>query len=81
MAVLLDKVKVKMGRLIPVWNTERKAASREGRVYIAVHVEDSAGDKERCLLFTPNQIKVAEERARKNPEDQMEKSWWTNMVD
>jgi len=81
MAKLLNDVKVVAGRLIPVWNTERKAFSNSKDRYLAVWVEDEDGNNERCLLFTANEIKNAEYRASRNPEDLTEKGWWTNLND
>lgn len=81
MASLIDKVKIKAGRLVRVWNTERKKFSNAAPKYVAVWVEDADGKNERCLLFTENQIKVAEERAKKNQEDLTKKSFVTNLLD
>ena len=81
MAKKLDDVPVKSGRLIRVFNTERKAFSGANPSYVAVWVEDADGSNERCLLLTESQIKVAEARARKNPEDLTEKTWWTDLQD
>jgi len=81
MAKLLESVGVKAGRLIPVWNTERKAFSNSKDRYMAVWVEDADGENERCLLFTENEIQRADYRASRNPEDLPEKGWWTDLVD
>ena len=81
MAQKLDDVAVKAGRLIRVFNTERKAFSNANPKYIAVFVEDADGENERCLLFTESQIAVAEARAKRNPEDLTEKTWWTDLKD
>lgn len=81
MAKLLKDVTVKSGRLIPVWNTEKKAFSNSKDRYISVWVEDCDGSNERCLLFTENEIKKAEYRASRNPEDLTEKQWWTDLFD
>ncbi len=81
MAVKLVDTKIVSGRLVPVWNTERKVFSNAKKQYVAVWVEDADGKNERCLLFTENEIKAAEYRASKNPEDLTEKTWWTNVVD
>ena len=62
MANLIDKVKVKMGRLIRVWNTEKKKFSNASAKYVSVWVEDADGKNERCLLFTEKEIAKAEER-------------------
>ena len=81
MALLLDEVKVKMGRLIRVWNTKRKAFSNAKTWYISLAVEDADGSNERTLLFTEKEIERAEKRAKKNSEDLPEKSWWTDLQD
>jgi len=52
MANLIDKVKVKAGRLIRVWNTEKRKFSNAKPTYISVWVEDADGTNERCLLLT-----------------------------
>jgi hypothetical protein len=81
MASLIDKVKVKAGRLIRVWNEDRRKFSKASLQYISVWVEDADGKNERCLLFTDNEIKVAEERAEKNLEDLTDKSFFTDLID
>jgi hypothetical protein len=81
MANLIDKVKIKAGRLIKVWNTEKKKFSNAAPKYVSVWVEDADGTNERCLLFTEQQIAVAEKRAETNKEDLTEKSFFTNLVD
>jgi len=81
MASLIDIVKVKAGRLIRVWNEDRKKFSNSKLEYISVWVEDADGKNERCLLFTDNEIKVAEERAEKNLEDLTDKSFFTDLID
>ena len=81
MAQKLADVKVVAGRLIPVVNTERKAFSNAKAQYMAVWVEDADSENERCLLFTEKEIAQAEYRAKRNPEDLTEKSWWTNIQD
>jgi hypothetical protein len=81
MASLIDKVKVKAGRLIKVWNTEKKKFSNAKPLYVSVWVEDADSSNERCLLFTENDIKKAEERAAKNEEDLTSKSFFTDIID
>jgi len=81
MAILLKSAIIKAGRLIPVWNTERKAFSNAKSNYMAVWVEDADGGNERCLLFTENELERAEYRALRNKEDIPEKGWWTNLID
>lgn len=81
MATLIDLVKVKAGRLIRVWNEERKKFSNAAPEYISVWVEDADGKNERCLLFTQHEIEVAEERAKKNAEDLTTKTYFTDFLD
>lgn len=78
---LIDKVKVKSGRLIKVWNTNQKKFSNANPLYISVWVEDANGKNERCLLFTEHQIKVAEERGKNNMEDLTNKDFFTDLLD
>jgi hypothetical protein len=80
-ALKLDDVDVKAGRMIRVYNTERKAFSNAKPSYVAIQVEDADGGNERCLLFTENEIERAEYRASRNPEDLTKKSWWTDLQD
>jgi len=81
MAIKLADVDVKAGRIIPVYNKDRKKFSNAKRHYNAVWVEDADGGNERCLLFTDSELARAERRARKNPEDLTEKSWFTDIQD
>jgi hypothetical protein len=48
---------------------------------VSVWVEDADGGNERCLLFTQNEIQVAEKRASNNLEDLTEKSVFTDLID
>lgn len=77
----VDKVKIVMGRLVRVENTKRPNFSNADKVYFAVQVEDAEGGKERCLLFTEEQIAAAEKRASKNPEDLTKKGFLVNLID
>jgi hypothetical protein len=79
MANLIDKVKVKPGRLIRVYNTEKKKNENDG--YVSVWVEDANGKNERCLLFTEKEIERAESRSKKNIEDQPNKNFLTDLLD
>jgi hypothetical protein len=79
MASLIDKVKIKGGRLIKVWNTKRKGNSKPW--YTSVWVEDADGSNERCLLFTVKEIERAAKRADKNREDLTNKSFLTDLLD
>lgn len=76
---LIDKVKVKAGRLVRIWNTYKKPNANAK--YVSVWVEDANGKNERCLLFTENEIKRAEDRANKNMEDLTEKGFITDLLD
>lgn len=124
MAKILGKASVKMGKLIPVENQNKKF--NENDKYLSLHVEDENGDNERCLLFTDieisdmenieipfsnkmklgriykaridnkdtyllrvitntnmnkvlklsvSQLKLSEERSKRNPEDLPKRSW------
>ena len=79
MANLIDKVRVKAGRLVRVWNNLRKKNENKG--YVSVWVEDADGKNERCLLFTEKEILRAEVRASKNAEDLTSKSLLTDLID
>lgn len=79
MANLIDKVKIKPGRLVRVYNTEKKKNENDG--YVSVWVEDANGKNERCLLFTDKEIEAAEKRAAANQEDLTSKGFFTNMID
>jgi hypothetical protein len=81
MASLIDKVRVKAGRLIRVWNEQKAKFSNAAPEYISVWVEDADGKNERCLLFTYHEIQVAQERATKNLEDLTEKSLLNDIID
>lgn len=77
----IDKAKAKAGRLIRVWNTERKKFSNEARQYTSVWVEDKNGGNERCWLLTDKEIERLEYRSKQNKEDWTEKSFWTDLID
>ena len=79
MANLIDKVKVKPGRLVRVYNTEKKKNENDG--YVSVWVEDANGKNERCLLFTEKEIQRAELRSTKNIEDLTKKALLTELLD
>jgi hypothetical protein len=78
-AIQLEKARVVAGRIIPVYNKKRKSAANKS--YYSVWVEDADGKNERCILLTEYQIKTAEERARKNPEDCTQKGFITDLLD
>ena len=79
MADKIDKVEVKAGRLLRVWNRLKKSAAK--RWYWSIAVEDADGGNERTLLFTDKEIARAEDRARKNPEDLPKKGLFWNLLD
>ena len=81
MANLIDQVRVKAGRLIKVWNTEKKKFSNAKPWYISIWVENADGSGERCLLFTQKEIEAAEKRAAANQEDLTSKGFFTNIID
>ncbi len=81
MAKLVDKVAIKNGRLVKVWNTLKKKFSNAKLMYFAIWVEDANGKNERCLLFTEAEIARAEHRALQNKEDLTKKCLITNLMD
>lgn len=81
MAKLLDKSTIKNGRLVQVWNDDRKEFSNANKTYWAVWVEDAKGNNERCLLLTDAEIKRAEYRASRNQEDLTKKNLITDLLD
>jgi hypothetical protein len=70
--------KAKMGHLITVPNVNRKFGS--ARHYVFTRAQDEKG-REGGLLFTPNELAVARERARKNPEDVLKAAWLVDVLD
>ncbi len=81
MAVKLTNARVKAGRLIPVYNTERKKFSRASVKYFALWVEDANGKNERCLLLTEADIAKMEKRASKNGSDVPMKGRMVDLLD
>jgi hypothetical protein len=79
MATKMDKVRVVAGRVVMVGNEKRHRFA--SKYYYAVWVEDACGGNERCLLFTDRELKVAEERAKKNPEDCTKKCFIADLLD
>lgn len=77
----IDKVAVKMGRLIKVVNTKKPKLSNAKDVYWAVQVEDANGKRERCILLTDNELRRAEHRASRNQEDLTKKGFFTDTLD
>lgn len=55
MAEIIDKnMKIKMGNMVRVRNTQKKF--NENDLYVSIQVEDEDGNNERCLLFTEIEI-------------------------
>lgn len=81
MAKKLTYARVKAGRLISVFNDKRRKFSNAKKTYHALWIEDEDGGNERCLLFTDNELKRAEYRAKRNPEDCPDKSFLTDLLD
>jgi len=77
MTTKIDDKRVTSGRLIKVLNENKHRLANEQ--YFSVWVEDADGSNERCILFTENEIKIAEERAAKNPEDLTSKGFFANL--
>ena len=67
------------GRLFKVENKGRKFGANKH--YIFTYLENSNGDNETPYLFTENELKDAENRANKNPEDLLEKNRFTDWLD
>jgi|TARA_E500000318_G_scaffold22530_1_gene22949 hypothetical protein len=66
------------GKIQLVENKERKFGAAEE--YFAVWVENTKG-KEYPLLFTDRELRVAIDRAEKNPEDIPVKGFFTDLFD
>jgi len=79
MAKMLADVTAKMGRLIPVVNQKPKQNACE--IYIAVRVENCDGRGERTLLFTQDELKRADYRSKRNPEDHLRVSRLRDFMD
>lgn len=77
----IDDVRVAPGRLIRVKNSKKPKFSNAKSEYLAVFVEDADGGNERCLLFTPRELKIAEYRASRNKEDLTKKSILQDLLD
>ena len=79
MANTVEQARVKLGRLLTVWNSKKRKNEKVG--YTAVWVEDADGRNERCLLFTERELQKAEKRAEKNKEDIPQRSTLTMLLD
>lgn len=70
-------IKTRVGKLVKVKNqNKKKTANNE---YYAVVLKN--GNSYSSYLFTEVEISVAFERGRKNPEDQVERSFISNVLD
>lgn len=81
MANKIDKVTVVAGRLIRIWNENKPKFSNANKKYYSVWVEDPSGSNERCLLLTEKELRNAEYRASRNPEDIPKKGILTDLFD
>jgi len=70
--------KAKAGKILRVENKDKKFGANPE--YLAIWVENEKG-KEYCLLFTERELKVAKDRAEKNPEDIPRKGFFTDLFD
>jgi hypothetical protein len=77
----IDKVKVKMGRLIRVKNTKRPKFSNANTEYTAVKVEDAGGDNERVWFLTDKDMEMLDHRSERNREDWIKTDFWTDLLD
>jgi hypothetical protein len=68
----------RMGDLVRVKNLKKKPAAADKYNHIRVQFPDGC---ERKMLFTDHAIKVALERAEKNPEDLPDVSWLRDVFD
>lgn len=75
----IDQEKVRIGRLIRVKNQDPKPTANTW--YYSVWVEDHDKGNRRALLLTENELKRAEHRSGKNPEDLPKRGWWVKMVE
>lgn len=73
--------KVRAGRIFRVENTKRPEFTRALYQYHAVWVEDSDGKNERCIMLTDRELRIAERRAERNPEDVPKKPFLTDLFD
>jgi hypothetical protein len=90
-AELIDKVEVKMGRIIRVRNTNKPkipesfGADREhpncADIYHSIRVEDADGTNERTLLLTDSDLNKIETRSQKNKEDWPKVGLLRDMID
>ena len=79
MANIIAKTKVKAGRQVLVENIDKHPLAN--KYYICIWIEDSDGKNEEALLFTVDELEVARDRAKRNPEDIPKKDWLTDLLD
>lgn len=70
-----------LGRLFKVLNTKRPKLTRAAPHYNLLWVEDENGGNERPIMLTDSELKSAEERAKKNPEDIKKRGFLQNILD
>jgi hypothetical protein len=80
-ALRLTNARVKMGRLIPVWNKGHNEENAEDPWRYALWVEDQDGGNERCLMMSVRMVKTAEALANLNKEDIPKRNLITDMLD
>ena len=79
-ALKLDDAKVKLGRIITVYNKKRKHW-KACKTYNAISIKESLDSDEECLLLTDRELQRIEYRASRNEEDVPSKSFWTDLFD
>ena len=77
----IDKSRIVAGRLIRVSNISKRKFSNSKDDYLSVWVEDANGKNERCLLFTDREIKLAETRSKRNPDNITTKPFLQDLID
>lgn len=73
--------KTRLGRLVKIKNLKRNNFSTEKEHYVAVLVKNEDGTDAKCLLFTEAELHKAEFRAIRNPEDNIERSYYSLFID
>ena len=67
MAKLIDDVDVVMGRLIKVWNTERKAFSNSAKFYVSLQVENADGSGESSRTHSIENFEIKDPNIQYEP--------------
>lgn len=78
---VIDKARVKAGRLIRVENTNIPKLSNAKKEYFSIWVEDANGDNERCWFLTDKDVEKLELRSKKNKEDWTKKGLLIDILD